>query len=208
MRKLVVFLVVVGLLYTIGELVAQRWAGDRLAKRVDTELPGAKASATISSFPMVGRLVVDGTVRQVSVHITGATDGSLRFNDINMRIVDLRLSRQQLVEHQRFVVKGVRRVVVNADLSQASVAHAVGLPLQLGDGTVGLAGVHVHAQLRVDGQRVIVTLGSLREVSFSVPDLSVLPCVGGASIHPGVLRLSCTTTTVPQTIVNAVTRAS
>lgn len=208
MRKLVVLVVVVGLLYTIGELAAQRWAGNRLANRMDSELPGAKTTAMISSFPMVGRLVVDGTVRQVSLRVTGVTDGSLRFRDIKLRILDLRLSRRDFVEHQRLVIEGARRVYVSADVSQASVAHAVGVPLKLGDGTVGIGGVHVHAALHVDGQRVIVTLGSLRVLSLSIPALSVLPCVGGASIHPGVLRLSCTTTTVPQSFLNAVNRAA
>ncbi len=199
MRKLLAALFVLAIIVGIAS-VADVYVRHRVerdaAARIEQRVPGAHASVHISSFPFVGRLATSGTVPDLTAHVTGAGVAGLSFAAIDLDVKDLRVQRSSLLQG-KVVVTGLRIAVVHATITQASLDHALGLGVTLGAGTVGLDGVEVPARLSVEGNTIRIVVAGLRTLRVPVPVLAVLPCVSAATIAPGVLQLSCTTTTVP-----------
>ena len=205
MRRLislaVVLAVLLGLL-SIADVVIRHHVEGRIAARVEQRDPGSHASATISSFPFVGRLAVSGTIPEIRVDATGVTAGPLVFSRVELDLSDLRIRRSALL-HGHVELVGLRRGVVTADISQGSVDHLTGLPITFGPGTVGAGGLELPVQLSIHGSAVTIGFASLPSVTVTIPPLNLLPCVGGAAVVPGALQVSCTVTSLPSALAHA-----
>jgi len=139
----------------------------------------------------------------LTAHVTGVTADGLEFDTVDVQVDDLKIDRSQLL-HGQVVIQSIREAVIDATISAASLDRAVGLSLTLGAGTIGVGGlVAVPAHLAISGDRITVTLLAGAGFTFTVPKLSLLPCVGQATIVPGFIDLSCTTTTIPPALVNS-----
>jgi hypothetical protein len=210
MRKLLVTVVLLAIVVaglSVADIAIRHQVERDTAHRIEQRVPGSHATVVISSFPFLGRLAVSGTVPELRANVTGVSVGDLAFSDISLDVQQLRVQRSALL-HGQVKVDSIREAVVHATVTQAAVDHALGVSVTLGQGTVGLDGVQAPATVSVSGNRIHVEVSPLPAFSIPIPLLAVLPCVSSASIVPGRLLLTCTTTTVPPALAGtAVTSA-
>lgn len=184
-----------------------------MAARIEQQLPGAKVTVSIGSFPFLVHLGASGTILELSVHLSRISAGpftyngvhvrAMTFDDVDIHIDDLHLSRGQLL-HRKVVIDQVGTATVTATLRQASLDHGVGLPITLGDGTVGIGGLSLPAAISIHSGQVTVTVPHQLTFSLTPPPLDVLPCIGRVQIEAGALRLSCSLKRLPAVLAGAV----
>ncbi|MGH3599662.1 MAG: hypothetical protein ACRDQH_05185 [Pseudonocardiaceae bacterium] len=200
----VVVLVIAGIVFGGGWWVRVR-VQNTVARRIEKQLPGTTARVHISSSPFLSHLAASGTILELSAQMSGLSAGPFTFNgvrlpltfdDIDIHVDDLHLQRDQLFD-RRVVIDRIRKVTVTAAVRQASLDKSIGLPVTLGDGTVGIGGLSVPATIALDEQRVEVKVPGLITLSLATPSFEVLPCIGTVLIVPGALELSCTLHQLP-----------
>lgn len=206
MRRLLGLGVVVAVLVAVlgvGDTFARHAAERDVARRIEARVPGTTATVHISSWPFLGRLAASGSVPALDARVTGVRVGPFAVDSVDIAVADLVVSRSDLL-HGRVTPRSIRSATVTGVISQQSVDAGTGLPVSLGDGTVGLAGVQVPARLVVVGGRVVVNVPPLP--AFSVPLLpaALLPCAAVATITAGAITLSCTTTAIPPALTTGV----
>ncbi len=207
MRKLIVAVAILAILVVaagIADVVIRHHVEQAVAARIDDRVPGAHAQVSISSFPFVGRLATSGNVPTLHAHVIGVQAGPLALDTVDVVVHDVRISRGQLVRN-KVQLDSIREASITAVVSQASLDHQVGLPITLGAGTVGVAGVQVPAHVAVVNNRVEIQVPPLPPISVVIPLTSLLPCIGNASVSAGLLTLTCTTDRLPPALstVNA-----
>lgn len=205
MRRLVVLVLVLGIVVVaavIGDTVARHRAETVIAARIEAAVPGTAAQVQISSFPFVGRLAVSGRVASVRARVTGATVGRFPVDLVDLVVNDLAVSRPDLL-NGKVVVRFIASATATATLSQQSVDTGSGLPVTLGAGTVGLAGVQVPAQVSLVSGSVRISVPPLPTLTLPALPPVLLPCTADAVLTPGLLTLSCTTATVPTALITA-----
>jgi hypothetical protein len=198
-RKLIALGVVVVVLLVdgaIADVVVRHRVQDLVAQQIDAQVPGAHATVSISSFPFLGHLAVSGDVPRLTAQVTGVEAGPVALDSVDVVVTDLDIDRGELVQG-RIELRSIKEVSVTATISQATLDAQIGLPVTLGQGTVGLAGIQARASLTVTGQQVEIQVPPLPAVTLDVPATSLLPCLGSAQLDPGVLTVSCTTTRIP-----------
>jgi hypothetical protein len=203
-RRLIGVLVVIAIILValdIGDTFARHRAQTAAAQHLDATLPGSTATVSISSFPFLGRLAVGGTVPKLTADLDQVTAAGFTFDDIEVVVHDLKFDTSQLW-HGRVQLDSISSGSVRAVLPQASIDRATGLPVTLGSGTVGVAGVQVPATVAVADNRVTLTVPLIAPITFTIPQLSILPCVGSAVIQTGGLELSCDFTRVPSALAD------
>lgn len=204
MRRVLVVALVLGIVVaaaSLADVLIRHGVEGAIADHVDQQVPGAHADVRISSFPFVGRLAVSGTVPTLDAQVTGVAAGPLTFDRVDVYVSDLKVARGQLV-HGQVALRSLRQATVVARVSQASIDQEVGLPITLGAGTVGLSGLQVSANLAVTGDRVAIQVPPLPAVSITIPVTKLLPCIGGATLEPGELVVTCTTDQLPPVLAD------
>jgi hypothetical protein len=200
LRKLlavVLVLAVLAAVLAVVDVVVRKGVERTMADRIEARTPGSHAHVSIASFPFLGYLAGAGRVPSMRVDVTGVTEGGLHFERIDLKVDDLDVNRSKL-EHGQVQVRSIRVGTVVAEISQAALDAYAHLPVTLGRGTVGVAGISTAAHATIATGEITVALSNgLASIKVPVPDLDILPCVGSAQILPGVLRLSCTFRSVP-----------
>ena len=205
MRKLVailIFLAVLVVALSVADVYVRHRVEHDTADRIEQRVPGTHAAVHISSFPFVLRLAASGAVPHLTADVTGASVGGLSFADIHLDVRDLRIQRSSLFQGD-MRISSVKVAVVNATITQAAIDKVIKLPVTLGAGTVGLEGVVVPVTPRIDGKTIVITVAKLPTLRVVIPALALLPCLSSASILPGALELSCTTSTIPPALASA-----
>jgi hypothetical protein len=200
LRKLLATVLVLALLaavLSVVDVVVRHRVETTIAQRIEAKSPGSHAVVTISSFPFLGYLAVAGRVPSLRADITGVTDGSLHIERIDLQVKDLKVSRSKLL-HGQVQVQSIRRGTVVAEISQSAFDALTHVPVTLGQGTIGVAGINVGVHATITPGAVSLALGhGLPDIRIPVSELDILPCVGSAQVLPGVLRLSCTFKSLP-----------
>ena len=133
MRRLLIALAILLVVLTVGDFVAKAYATTQLRDRAQAAVRGATtSSASISSFPFTGRLLVAGSVQKVQ--LTGLGSGT-----VTAELTDVEISR----------LAGTR---VSFRPGQASVdvaGSAVGATVQVTNGTMSFGGARLPFQFRV-----------------------------------------------------------
>lgn len=202
MRKLIGLLIVLALLVvglSIVDVVVRHRVQTIIADKIDQQVPGARSTVSISSYPFLGHLAVSGGVPAVTAHVTGVQAGDLALQLVTVVANDVTVDRNQLL-HGTLTLRSIRSISVTATITQATLDAQLGVPVTLGDGTVGLYGMEVPANLTVSGQRLELHVPPLPSVHLDIPTASLLPCLGGAHVSPGVLTVTCTTTQIPSVL--------
>jgi hypothetical protein len=181
---------------TYGDMVARHRVQTLLADHIETDLPGSTATVHITSFPFTGRLLVSGSIPQLSIDVRDARVDGLTFSSADLVVHDLKIDASQLF-HRRVIVSGLRSATVSAVLPEASIDHLAGVDVTIGTGSVGVSGAQVPATASVVANRVTLHVAGLAPISFAVPSLSFLPCVSTAVLQAGSIRVACTLSTVP-----------
>ncbi|MDQ2728381.1 MAG: hypothetical protein M3Y91_11085 [Actinomycetota bacterium] len=206
MRKLIVavlILAVVVVAASIADVVVRHHVESAIATQIDDQVPGSHAEVNISSFPFVGHLAASGQVPSLTAHVTGVEAGPVALDTVDVVVHDVRVARSQLLQG-KVQLESIREADITAQVSQASLDHQIGLPITIGAGTVGLAGVQAPAHLAVVNDRIDIQVAPLPAISITIPLTNLVPCIGAASLSPGHLTVTCTTNHLPPALDHVV----
>ncbi|HET9692309.1 MAG TPA: hypothetical protein VFP61_14250 [Acidimicrobiales bacterium] len=209
MRKLaalVVLGVLVGL-YLVADVVVRGRAESVVASRIEANVPGTTATVHIHSFPFTGRLAVSGSVPSLRAVVTGVRAGPFAVQSIDLDVEHLVVDRSKLLQGD-VVPTAIGSATVTAVVTQAAIDAGIGLPVTLGDGTIGVAGVQVPARVAVTGGSITIAVAGLRTISLPLLPAALLPCSLTGRVQVGQLLLSCSAAAIPPALLHAVAGAA
>jgi hypothetical protein len=221
-RKLVVLAVLTGAL-VVADVAARSWAESKLAEQAAAYYPpSGESSASIRSFPFLGRLLVGGDVPEVSLRMESLRADILTVSRLGLDLSDVKVDRGELVAGRvRVVDIGAGRIEALVD--GTSLARAVGFDLRFAYGEVEIhrkvRGVDVSARGRVtlDGNRLTIVPTSVQglgvpaaafTVTYDIPAAELLPCPAEVRPVPEGLVVACAVDDVPPALVPAAAAAS
>jgi hypothetical protein len=195
---------VVGVL-VVADVAARGVAEDQLRQRMVSRVraSGAEvdgpASAGISSFPFLGRLLVAGTIAEVDVSLQDVTVRGVTFASVGVELRAVRIDRDALVQNRRVVLQSVGRGTAVVEISGDEVSRLLGVPIVLEEGRAGVrvGGSLVTVEARVEDGSLVVEAGGISLPVIEIPPLPLVACLEGAEILPGRLRLTCRVDRVP-----------
>lgn len=193
-RLLLVVLAIVVLVLVLGDGAAKRYAESTIETSVRRDVEGVDdVDAAISSFPFVGRLLVQGKVSHIELTLHEVVGHRIPVEEVRLSVDGLELDQGRLLDGD-VEVTDVDHVRVEAVVTRENVETVLGpltdVAFALADGTT----------LRVrDGQ---VELGA--GVSFPLPGSNLLPCDASATIDDGEVRITCTSENLPPVVLDAI----
>jgi hypothetical protein len=201
--------VVAGLLVA-GDIGARRYATGQLSDRVSAGVPDASGvHARIHSFPFVGRVLLGRSIDDVGVHIDRLTGRrGVVFSDLDVDLRGVTVDRHALVNQRKVKLARIKRGTVTFALTQQAISDALGRPTEVSSGGVlvtGLGGRQVRGTVTVAPNRgLVLSIVPLPPLGVPLPTLRVLPCLPSVTLAAGRVDFSCTFTTVPAALVQAV----
>jgi hypothetical protein len=200
---LVVVVAVVVAVLAVADVLVRRTVERDIASHIEARVPGTSAQVQITSFPFVGRIATSGSVPTLDAEITGLKVGPFPVDTVDIAVHDLKVSRRDLLQG-KVVLQSVRTATVTGVITQQSVDTGSGLPVTLGNGTVGLGGIQVPARISVRSDDLTVSVAPLPTLTVPLLPAALLPCTATATISAGRITLACTTSTIPPALVDAV----
>jgi DUF2993 family protein len=205
-RRLVVALVVAVLVLVAGDFVAKAYATNQLRDRAEAAVRGAtSSSASITSFPFLGRLLVAGSVQEVGVRVGPVVAGRVTFASIAVDLHDVHIDRDRLINERKVRLTSIGSGTVTAELTAAEVSRLAGLPVSFEPGrvTVGIRGVSASAPVSVVNGSLVLGSGQAA-VRLKVPHAPLFPCDATTAVaRQGVVEVSCTVNRVPPELVTS-----
>jgi hypothetical protein len=202
----------------VGDQAAKGWAESKLAERAAAYYPpGAGSSASIRSFPFLGRLLFFGSVPRVDVNLDDLRFQAVLVRQLSLRVSAVKLDRGELFSG-RVKLDDVGEGDIVATLDGPSLAKATGFDVRFTPGQVAvhqrIQGIDVVAkgQLSVKGNLVRVTPTSVQglavpasrfAISYRIPGIEILPCQADVKIIQNGVILSCRVTDIPAALVQA-----
>ena len=205
----VLLLVLVGIvaLLVVGDVAAKHFAESTIADQIHSRVAGVgTVHASIHSFPFVGRLVVQSKVSRLDLSLTDVTGHGIDVARLDVDAEDIELDRSALLGSSHAKINGIGSMTVTATISEATVralAHA-DVHLLAGRATVTVAGQTLDATATAENGHLRLAAAKGPALTVPIPDASLLPCQVKVALVPGALRLSCTSSTLPQLVVDAV----
>jgi len=210
-RWIVVFGVILAVLL-FADQAARVWAEGKLRDRAAAYYPpSTSASASIRSFPFLGRLLASGTVPEVTLSMQDVRYGLVLVSTLTFDLHSVEIDRGELIKgHVRLLDVG--QVRIEARLDGTSIGRALGVDLRLGDGVIQLQkqvqGVKVSATAKVTFTGNVVRIEPIKvqgaavppaalTVSYKIPGAELLPCKADVRVVAGAVILSCTVNDVP-----------
>jgi hypothetical protein len=215
---LIVIPTVIVLALIVGDQAAKGWAESQLAERAAAYYPpGAGSSASIHSFPFIGRLLVSGSVPQVDVNLDDVRVDPVLIRQLSIHVTAVKLDRS-LLFHGKVHLDSVGSGKIVATLDGPSLAKAAGADLRFSPGEVTVhqkvQGVDVTAKgkVTVKGNVVTVTPTSVQgldlppsrfALSYRIPGIELFPCQADVKIVQDAVVLGCTVHDIPPALVQA-----
>ena len=184
----------------VADLAAKGVAEDQLRQRVvDRVQPAGPVSASISSFPFLGRLLVSGAISGVDVALRDVTVRGVTFASVGVRLRDVHLDRDSLIDDRRLALASIGRGTAVVEISADEITRLLGVPVVLDDGRarVRVGGTLIEVAARLEGSTLVVEADGLTLPSIEIPPLPLVSCLSGAEILAGRLRLTCDIDRVP-----------
>ena len=220
MRKWILLVIptIVLLALIVADQAAKGWAESQLADRAAAYYPpGSGSSASIHSFPFIGRLLFLGSVPRVDVNLDDVRIQEVLIRQLSIHVTDVKLNRSDLFRGQVHL-DDVGEGKIVATIDGPSLARAAGLDLRFTPGEVQLhqtiQGVAVTARgkVAVKGNVVTVTPTSVEglnvpasrfAVSYRIPGIEILPCQADVKIVQNGIVVSCNVVDIPAALVQA-----
>ena len=220
MRKWILLVIptVVLLALIVADQATKGWAESQLAERAAAYYPpGSGSSASIHSFPFIGRLLFSGSVPRVDVNLDDVRIQEVLIRQLSIHVSDVKLNRSDLF-HGKVHLDDVGEGKIVATIDGPSLARAAGIDLRFTPGEVQLheriQGVDVTARgkVAVKGNVVTVTPTSVEglnvpasrfAVSYRIPGIEILPCQADVKIVQNGIVVSCNVVDVPPALVQA-----
>lgn len=200
MRKLVVLGVLAALLVA-ADMTARRVAEAKVEDRARAEATDARSvHARIRSFPFLARLLLDGSVSEVDVHLVQVTSGRLDLAAVDVDLHGVLLDRGALLSGVA-ELHGIDRGTVTVDLDAAAIGRVLHLPVTIANGEVRVRflGVNVVARPEAgpDGS-LVLRAGRLPPLRISLTRSRLVSCAAArATVEGDRVRLSCDVTEIP-----------
>ncbi len=200
MRRLLLALAIVVVLLVVGDFVAKAYATSQVRARARRAVPSATSvTASITSFPFTGRLLVAGQVQEFKVRVSPVTAGRVTFAFVSVDLHDVHVDRNRLINDRQVALTGLGTGTATVELTDTEISRLAGTRIMFSPGRVrvGTAGVDVAATVQMTNGSL--SFGGLRlPVSFRVPRAPLAPCdATDGVIKQGAVDLTCTTHRVP-----------
>lgn len=212
MRRLGCLGVVLALILALGgvlDFFAKGYSEEEIAAAVEHRSGDrvGSASASISSFPYIGRLVGWGDIDHIDISMA-SLHVSQPIDEVKVHIDGLHMDRDALLGESHVEIKRVDHVSVTVFIAARRIqtlADQVGLSLSFEDGGIRLNGDRLdvataNSLLTVSGGRLTTPLS----VPIPAGDPEVLPCQPGVEVRKDGIRLSCATDRVPRILLDAI----
>jgi hypothetical protein len=210
-RRLFIALAVVVVLLVGADFAAKAWATAQLRDRVQASVRGAtSSSASITSFPFLGRLLVAGTVQEVHVSVGPVVAQRLTFSSVSVDLHDVHVDRNRLVRQQEVRLTGLGSGTVTAELTDVEISRLAGVRVSFAPGRVSVqvGATTVAATVQVSGG-TLALVGARVPLRFTIPRAPLFPCdASSAVVRQGAVDVSCTINNVPPELVQAASSRS
>ncbi|MDP8937737.1 MAG: DUF2993 domain-containing protein [Actinomycetota bacterium] len=190
-----------------ADLGARQAAEEQIADRVAAaEGVQGQARVRISSFPFLGRLLLSGTVTDLTVAVGDVEAERLRFATVAVDLDEVRISRDELLSGRRVVLQDVGRGTARAEMTQEELSRLVGLPVTVEPGRVRvrLGGQQATATASVRGNVLRLAVAGVQVPSLTIPRVPLVPCLADLELLPGRVRLTCRLDQVPPDLVGRI----
>ncbi|MBV8160691.1 MAG: LmeA family phospholipid-binding protein [Acidimicrobiia bacterium] len=211
MRRLVVALAVIVVILVVGDFVAKAYAATQLRDRALQAVRGAtSSSASISSFPFVGRLLVAGSVPGVQVRVGPVTAGRVTFASVDVDLRDVRIDRNRLINDREVRLTALGSGTVTAELTDTEVSRLIGVPVSFSPGRVSVRAEGVDLGATVNVTNGTMSFGGIPlPIRLRVPRASLFPCdATSAVVVQGAVDLSCSVHNVPTELIGRSVKAA
>jgi hypothetical protein len=203
-RRLLIALAILVVVLVVGDFVAKAYATGQLRDRAEAAVRGAtSSSASISSFPFTGRLLVAGSVSKVHVRVGPVAAGRLTFASVAIDLHDVHVDRNRLIREQKVQLTGLGSGTVTAELTDVEISRLAGTRISFtpGRASVNVGGTQVAATVQVTNGTMSLA-GARLPLQFRVPRAPLFPCdATSAKVQQGAVELSCTVHEVPPELV-------
>ena len=198
--------VVIALLVAL-DFVVRAVAEHELASRARSASGAQSASASVSGFPFLWDVLVEGTVHGVQLHLSGVPAGPLRLEALDVELAGTHIGRSALFNEHEVHVTSIDSGTAVVTVTAAELSGAAGEPVSLpGDGriVVDVHGVVVPAQVSVDSDELVVAVHGVQVVQANLAaNQLIAQCTLGLDIGVGQLTASCQMSPVPGSVVQA-----
>ena len=200
MRKLLIALAAVVVLLIVGDVVAKAYATAQLKNRAQHAVRGATSStASITSFPFTGRLLIGGQVPEVRVRVSPVVASRVTFAFVSVDLHDVRVNRNRLINDRKVQLTGLGSGTVTAELTDLEISRLAGTRIRFSPGrvTVSAAGIDATANVQItDGSMSFAGLHI--PLKLKIPRAPLFPCdATSAVVKQGAVDVSCTVHQVP-----------
>lgn len=202
MRKLVVLVLLGVVLVAVDQGVRVLAEGQLAARAGKAATDESTTSASITSFPFLGRLLVSGSVAKVRVRVDGARAGGLRLSTLVVEASGVALDRSGLTSGE-VRVEDIASGSVAVEVDGAALAEAVNLPVTIGDGRVGIgvSGATVTADAEIEDGSLVLRVAGLPALRVAVVRNELVPCsVTTLAIVADRVRLACEVDELPEAL--------
>lgn len=213
MRKLIVLVLVLALLFIGANLLAAHVAGDEIASRAKQATGASSASASVGTFPVLYRFLANGSVPEVRVALTYVPVASLDVASIGVVLRGVVIDRGDLFAKREVRVKSIASARATVVVTAAELSSAVGRTVMLpGSGRVEveLASGTVAASVGITAGDVLVV--SEAGVPLVRVDLATSPLVPACSmsldVGAGQVEATCSVSPVPAKVLAAISGAA
>ncbi len=181
--------------------VAEDQLRQRVISRVQTATSGSAGpvSASISSFPFLGRLLVSGEISQVDVSVHDVTVRGVTFASAGVRLRSVHIDLDSLLDDRRVALESIDHGTAVVEIAGSEISRLLGVPVVLDAdrARVRVGGALVDVSVRVEGSSLVVEAGGLTLPAIEIPPLPLVACLSGTEILAGRVRLTCEVDQVP-----------
>lgn len=208
-RRLLVLLLAVLLLLVGLDVGTRVVAQDEIASRAKAATGATSATASIGGFPFLGHLLLQGTVPDLRVHLTGVpVGGTLELQGVDVQLTGTVVDRGALFGRRTIRLVRIASGTATVTVTAAELSSAVGQPVALpggGQAVVVVAGRPVPAGIRIVADHVLeVVVGGVVLLRSDLAQSPLVPdCPLAVVIGTGALTVSCHVQPVPVRLVDA-----
>ncbi|HUE60126.1 MAG TPA: LmeA family phospholipid-binding protein [Acidimicrobiales bacterium] len=189
------------------DIAARVIAQDRIASRAKASTRAQSASASISSFPFLYDILVDGSARNVAVHARGVPLGPLIVHQVDVSVHDVQIDKGELFNHRKVRVTAIASATAAVTITASDLTAATNVPVTISGNTITatVAGVQIPVTVSVTNSHVLAfNVVGRRVVNFDLARTPLLPaCSMQMTTVQSALHLSCTIAPVPASLISA-----
>lgn len=205
---IVTLVLIVGGIAVGVDIGGRVYAQHLIADRAKASTHAQSSSASISSFPFLYDLLVQGRTDRITVHLKGVPVGPLTVDRIDFVARGVHLDTGALIGHRKARVKSIDSADATMTLTAATLSQATGLQVSISGNTVtaSAAGVSIAATLGISGGHTLtLEVPGHHPFSFDVDRSPIIPpCDMQLTTANQAITLECRVSPVPAAVIAAI----